>query len=58
MTIIRVALDVPVDKLFDYRAADATDADIGRRVVVPFGRKTAVGVILETATASEIPAAR
>jgi primosomal protein N' (replication factor Y) len=58
MTIIRVALDVPVDKLFDYRAADATDADIGRRVVVPFGRKTAVGVIVETAAASEIPAAR
>jgi len=27
MTIIRVALDVPVDKLFDYRAVDATDAD-------------------------------
>jgi primosomal protein N' (replication factor Y) len=58
MTIIRVALDVPVDKLFDYRAPDATATDIGRRVVVPFGRKTMVGVIVETAAASEIPAAR
>ena len=58
MTIIRVALDVPVDKLFDYRAPDASAADIGRRVVVPFGRKTAVGVLVETAEASEVPAER
>jgi primosomal protein N' (replication factor Y) len=58
MTIIRVALDVPVDKLFDYRAPQASAADIGRRVVVPFGRKTAVGVIVETAETSELPAAR
>jgi len=58
MTIIRVALDVPVGTLFDYRAPGASAADIGRRVVVPFGRKTTVGVIVETAHASEVPAAR
>jgi primosomal protein N' (replication factor Y) len=58
MTIIRVALDVPVDKLFDYRAPDASAADIGRRVVVPFGRKSAIGVIVETADASAVPAER
>ena len=58
MTIIRVALDVPVDKLFDYRAPGSSAADIGRRVVVPFGRKSAVGVIVETADASEVPAER
>jgi len=58
MTIIRVALDVPVGTLFDYRAPGASAADIGRRVVVPFGRKTTVGVIVETAQASEVPAAR
>jgi primosomal protein N' (replication factor Y) len=58
MTIIRVALDVPVDKLFDYRAPQASTADIGCRVVVPFGRKNAVGVIVETAETSELPAAR
>ncbi len=54
MSIIRVALDVPVDSLFDYRAPDATTADIGRRVVVPFGRKTAIGVIIELAAVSEV----
>jgi primosomal protein N' (replication factor Y) len=58
MTILRVALDVPVDKLFDYRAPGAGAADIGRRVVVPFGRKSAIGVIVETADASEVPAER
>src|SRR5688500_9903518 len=59
MSIVRVALDVPVDKLFDYRAPDATPADIGRRVRVPFGRKkAAVGVILEIADGSAVPPAR
>ena len=55
MSIIRVALDVPVAKLFDYRARDATAADIGRRVLVPFGRKTAVGVIVELAHSTAVP---
>ncbi|HSF21156.1 MAG TPA: hypothetical protein VLA81_03880, partial [Burkholderiales bacterium] len=58
MSIIRVALDVPVAKLFDYRAQDATAADVGHRVVVPFGRKTAVGVIVELARSTAVPAER
>jgi primosomal protein N' (replication factor Y) len=58
MSIIRVALDVPVDRLFDYVAPDATAADVGRRVLVPFGRKTAVGVIMELGRSSELPPER
>ncbi|MBI3044145.1 MAG: primosomal protein N' [Betaproteobacteria bacterium] len=58
MPIIRVALDVPVDTLFDYRAPDATASDIGRRVLVPFGRKTAIGVLLEISNAAAVPAER
>jgi primosomal protein N' (replication factor Y) len=58
MSIIRVALDVPVAKLFDYRAQEATAADIGHRVLVPFGRKTAVGVIVELARAAAVPQER
>jgi primosomal protein N' (replication factor Y) len=46
MPILRVALDVPLDRLFDYRAADATAADLGRRVRVPFGRQRKIGVIM------------
>ncbi|HMH18013.1 MAG TPA: primosomal protein N' [Burkholderiales bacterium] len=54
MTILRVALDVPVPKLFDYRSEGATRADIGYRVLVPFGKKRLVGVILDVATKSEV----
>jgi primosomal protein N' (replication factor Y) len=52
-TIARVALDVPLARLFDYLAADATHADIGRRVEVPFGPRRRVGVLLELAAASD-----
>ena len=58
MTIVRVALDVPVDTLFDYRAADATPADIGCRVEVPFGNRKAIGLIVEIADAPAVPSER
>ena len=47
MNFVRVALDVPLPILFDYRATEITRNDVGRRVLVPFGRKIAVGVIVE-----------
>lgn len=47
MTIVRVALNVPIDTLFDYRLPDATQQDIGRLVRVPFGRRRMVGVIMD-----------
>src|SRR5882672_1560944 len=56
--ILRVALDVPLPKLFDYRAEDATRADIGCLVLVPFGKKRLVGLIVELANESEVPASR
>ncbi|MDC0576321.1 primosomal protein N' [Nitrosomonadaceae bacterium] len=52
MQIIRVALDVPVNTLFDYIAPDATAKHIGVRVQVPFGRKMVIGVIIEVASDS------
>ncbi len=58
MNFVRVALDVPLPGLFDYRATSATNNDIGRRVLVPFGPKIAVGVIVELATASTLPPRR
>jgi len=39
MLIIRVALMCRSTTLFDYRAEDAMAGDIGRRVLVPFGKK-------------------
>ena len=53
MPILRVALDVPLDRLFDYRADDATAADLGRRVRVPFGRQRKIGVIMAVIAESE-----
>jgi primosomal protein N' (replication factor Y) len=56
MTILRVALDVPLPRLFDYICDDADAADIGRRVVVPFGSRAVVGVIIEVGAATAVPA--
>ena len=58
MIILRVALDVPLPKLFDYRSEDATRADIGYRVLVPFGTKHRVGVIVDVAAKSEVADSR
>lgn len=55
MKIIRVGLDVPVAKLFDYRSDHACDGDVGHRVLVPFGKKTVVGLIIEVVSGSAIP---
>lgn len=55
--IARIALDVPLFTAFDFLAPGMTAADIGRLVVVPFGRAghTSVGVIVEFATRSDVP---
>jgi primosomal protein N' (replication factor Y) len=58
MTILRVALDVPLPRLFDYACADAAAADVGRRVVVPFGARAVVGVVVEVSDASDVPAGK
>src|SRR5690606_25150275 len=41
---VRVALDVPLPGPFDYRAAAAVP--VGARVIVPFGRRKLVGVVV------------
>ncbi|MBI4990269.1 MAG: primosomal protein N' [Rhodocyclales bacterium] len=53
--IVRVALDVPLPRGFDYLAPDATVDDVGRRACVPFGRGEKIGVILEVLAASDLP---
>ncbi len=54
MNFVRVALDIPLSTLFDYRASAVTRDDIGRRVLVPFGKKIAVGVIIELADSTTL----
>ncbi len=55
MKIARVALDVPLPRLFDYLAPDSDESDIGRRANVPFGRALKTGVVVGFADASEQP---
>ena len=45
MSIVRVALDVPLPTLFDYSVAEGVA--VGQRVIVPFGRRQMAGVVME-----------
>jgi primosomal protein N' (replication factor Y) len=54
LPIVRVALDVPLQTLFDYLCPGAGPEDVGRRVVVPFRAGTAVGLIVEVGSAPEV----
>jgi len=60
--VARVALDLPLPTLFDYLLPAGIDPRalplIGRRVRVPFGRGSRIGIVIETATRSELPAER
>ena len=58
MNIVRVALDLPLPRLFDYLAPDAEESDVGRRVAVPFGKGLRTGVIVGLASASDQPDAK
>ncbi len=55
MPVLRVALDLPLHRQFDYRISEASTADVGLRVRVPFGRGDRIGVILAVGEASEWP---
>lgn len=48
----RVALDVPLNGLFDY--CSATHIPPGTRVIVPFGRRKLVGVVVATPAAPAV----
>ena len=58
MKIVRVALDVPLPKLFDYVCPPDIGAPIGARVVVPFGKRRLVAVVVETAEDTPIEPAK
>ena len=53
--ILRVAVNAPLSRLFDYRTCDGAAAVPGSRVLVPFGRRTQTAVVMETAQDSEVP---
>src|SRR5688572_809476 len=52
---VRVALPVPVDRLFDYEVPDdlAREAEVGRRVRAPFSGRRLTGVIVALGAGEE-----
>jgi primosomal protein N' (replication factor Y) (superfamily II helicase) len=54
---VRVALDHPLDALYDYRyTLDTCEPQPGMLVRVPFGRRDVVGLICEVNAHSDVPA--
>jgi primosomal protein N' (replication factor Y) len=58
MKIARVALDVPIATLFDYGFDEVSPIGVGERVVVPFGARERVGVVVEITEQTEVASER
>jgi primosomal protein N' (replication factor Y) len=58
--VLRIALDMPLRRLFDYLPPAQTPVPgvIGQRVRVPFGRQRLVGLVMEHAASSDLPTSR
>jgi len=54
----RVAVGVPLARLFEYALPDGLSVQVGDRVVVPLGARQQIGVVLETQAESALPAER
>lgn len=50
--ILQIALDVPLARLFDYLSAGQQVA-VGQRVLVPFGRRNQIGIVIAKTDKSE-----
>ncbi len=55
---VRVALDVPLAKLFDYAQPSDARAQVGDRVVVPFGARAQLGVVIDAHAETDLPVSR
>jgi primosomal protein N' (replication factor Y) (superfamily II helicase) len=56
--ILRIALDTPLRRLFDYLPPAQVLPKVGARVRVPFGRQRLVGVVCAHAAHSDLPASK
>ncbi len=56
MSVVQVALPVPLARTFDYRLDSAMDCPVvGARVSVPFGKRTAIGIVVGISETSAFP---
>jgi primosomal protein N' (replication factor Y) (superfamily II helicase) len=58
ISCVRAALDVPLPRLFDYALPQGMNVALGDRVIVPFGSRSRLGVIVEIGATSALPAQR
>ncbi len=56
MTILDVAVPCPLRRSFDYLAPESGEISAGMRVLIHFGNRRLVGVVLGRKTHSEVPA--
>jgi primosomal protein N' (replication factor Y) len=54
--VVEVAVPVPVDETFDYALLDGATAEPGARVLVPYGGRRVVGVVIALKTTAELRA--
>lgn len=54
MIVVQVALPVPLNRTFDYRLPDNMPLPVvGSRVMVPFGKRQALGIVVKHSDKSE-----
>ena len=52
-SILKIALDLPLDRLFDY-LSNGEVAQVGQRVLVPFGHRKQIGIVIVKTDASDV----
>jgi len=52
--ILNIAIDVPLDRLFDY-LNNGADVKVGHRVLVQFAHRTQIGVVIGVSDKSDLP---
>ncbi len=52
-SILKIALDLPLDRLFDY-LSNGEVAQVGQRVLVPFGHRKQIGIVIGKTDASDV----
>ena len=55
MPVAHVALPVPLARTFDYFVPEGMQVESGCRVMVPFGKRQAVGIVVTVSEHSELP---
>ena len=52
-SILKIALDLPLDRLFDY-LSNGEVTQVGQRVLVPFGHRKQIGIVIVKTDASDV----